>query len=563
MLSTVPLGVAAGGASAAGSAAAGSAAAGSAAAEGRRLIEDLETGAEPGPEIFRSIGVEPVINCRGTYTIIGGSVERPEVRQAMDAASQSYVQYDELADGIGRRLAELTGADWGIVTAGCAAAMKHATAACVAGGNPERLIRIPDLSRFEKKEVVIPRGSRNAYDHAVRNIGVDVITVETPEEFEQALSRRTAMVYIASWQSEPLDLKTVARLAEPHGVPILMDAAAEDLTVPNYHLQNGATMVCYSGGKALRGPQCAGLLLGPKDLMMAAWQASSPHHGPGRDNKVGREEMMGMLAAVEAWVDADHEAEWEQWLAWLDHIAERVTAIDGVEARVEEPTIPGMDHPGEPAPISNHSPVLHLMWDPGRLHVTGEQVQATLGRTKPRIVVGSGYDDETERTSINITAWMMQPGEDEVVAERIHELLTEERGSTSGAGSLSAMSAPGATLAGRWTVEVEFFSSASEHTWFIEKQDENWLEGSHQGDFSTRDIAGTIEGREVKLLSTDRPPGDRLEYIFAGRLSEGGDRITGDVHLGEYLTATFTARRHAYDGEREAVRVPDGPPLAT
>jgi hypothetical protein len=158
---------------------------------------------------------------------------------------------------------------------------------------------------------------------------------------------------------------------------------------------------------------------------------------------------------------------------------------------------------------------------------------------------------------------MMQPGEDEVVANRIRELLTEERAPTAGAGSLSAMNAPAATLTGRWAVDVEFFSSESTHTWFIEQQDENWLEGSHQGDFSVREIAGTIEGDEVKLLSTDRPPGNRLEYVFAGTLSEDGKRITGEVHLGEYLTATFTATRHAYSGEREPVRVPDGPPLAT
>ena len=130
------------------------------------------TGGLPEANIFQSIGVEPIINCRGTFTIIGGSVERPEVRKAMEAASKDFVQYDELADGIGKRLAELTGAEWGMVSSGCAAGMKHVTAACVTGGNPEKLIRIPDLSGFDKTEVVIPRSSRNVYDHAIRNIGV-------------------------------------------------------------------------------------------------------------------------------------------------------------------------------------------------------------------------------------------------------------------------------------------------------------------------------------------------------------------------------------------------------
>src|SRR3954470_17672551 len=132
-----------------------------------------------GPEIFQSIGVEPIINCRGTFTIIGGSIERPEVRAAMEAASKDFVQYDELADGIGKRLAEITGAEWGMVSAGCAAGMKHITAACVTGGNPEKLIRIPNLEGLDKTEVVMPGPSRNVYDHAIRNIGVKIIQVET------------------------------------------------------------------------------------------------------------------------------------------------------------------------------------------------------------------------------------------------------------------------------------------------------------------------------------------------------------------------------------------------
>ena len=280
---------------------------------------------QPGKDIYRSIGVEPVINCRGTFTIIGASVELPEVRAAMDAAAQQFVQLDELAEAVGRRLAELTGAEWGMVSSGCAAGLKHVTAACVAGGNPEKLLRIPDLTGLDKTEVVAPRSARSAYDHAIRNIGVKMITVETAEELERALSSRTAMIYLSAGGSGPLSLENVAKMAKPHDIPILVDAAAEVLTIPNVHLQRGATVVAYSGGKAICGPQCAGLLLGRKDILLSAWQASSPHHGPGRDNKVGREETLGMLAAVEAWVKRDHEAEWKKWLSYLDTIAKRVS----------------------------------------------------------------------------------------------------------------------------------------------------------------------------------------------------------------------------------------------
>ena len=181
--------------------------------------------------IFRSIGVEPIINCRGTFTIIGGSIERPEVLTAMKAASKHFVQYDELAEGVGKRLAEITGAEWGLIPAGCAAGLKHVTAACVTGGNPEKLIRIPDLTGLDKTQVIIPRSSRNTYDHAVRNIGIEIIMIDTPEELERAINPRTAMIYLnaggASATGQPLSLEAIAAIAKLHKIPILVDAAAE------------------------------------------------------------------------------------------------------------------------------------------------------------------------------------------------------------------------------------------------------------------------------------------------------------------------------------------------
>ena len=505
----------------------------------------------PGPQIYQSIGVEPIINCRGTFTIIGGSVERPEVRAAMDSASRYFVQMDELADAVGQRLAELTGAEWGMVSAGCAAGLKHVTAACVTGGNPEKLTRIPDLTGFEKTEVIIPQSSRNVYDHAVRNIGVTVITVNTPAELERAINPRTAMIYMMSdsQPTGPLSLEAVAKIAQPKNVPILVDAAAEILTIPSVHLQKGATVVAYSGGKAICGPQCAGLLLGRKDLLMSAWQASAPHHGPGRDNKVGREETLGMVAAVEAWVKRDHEAEWKTWLSWLDNISKRVSAIESVTTSVREPT-----------GLSNKSPALIITWNTARLHITGEEVAEELARTKPRIALGGGgggraVGADPGTTSISVTAWMMQPGDDKVVAERIFSVLSAKRGPRS-----TDMPAPSANVSGRWDVDIEFFSSKSRHTLFIE-QDGNWIQGSHQGDFTVRDMAGMIEGNEVKLRSVERRPGSSVTFIFSGTVS--GDTISGPIHMGEYLNAKFTAKKHSYPAERTRIVVPVGRPLAT
>jgi D-glucosaminate-6-phosphate ammonia-lyase len=505
----------------------------------------------PGPNIYQSIGLEPIINCRGTFTIIGASIETPECRAAMEAAAQHYVQIDELAEAVGKRLAELTGAEWGMVSAGCAAGLKHVTAACVAGGNPEKLIRIPDLTDLEKTEVLIPRSSRSVYDHAIRNIGVKVVMVDTLEELEYALNPRTALIYIQSGGQSvngPLSLEAIAKIAKPKNVPILVDAAAEVLTIPCVHLQRGADVVGYSGGKAIRGPQCAGLLLGRKDILQSAWQASSPHHGPGRDNKVGREETLGMLAAVEAWVKRDHKAEWQTWLDWLSTISKRVTQIEGVTAAVREPT-----------GLSNRSPSLIITWDPDKLYITGEEAAELMARTRPRIALSAGGGGPSRQvapgtTSISVTPWQMQPGQDEIVAERIYQVLSEKRSPK------TPLKTPVANLSGRWDATVEFFNSKSDHVLFIE-QNGNQIQGTHKGDFSARDMYGTIDGDQLTLRSTtsERGTGDTITFIFSGTVS--GDTISGPIHMGEYLTSRFTARRHSYP-EARAILVPQGPPLA-
>jgi len=496
--------------------------------------------------IYRAIGVEPVINCRGTYTIIGGSVQRPEALAAAEEAARHFVQYDELAEGVGRRLAEITGAEWGMVSAGCAAGLKHVTAACVTGGNPEKLIRIPDLRGMDKTQVIVPAYSRNPYDHAVRNVGVELIEVDTPDELGRAINNKTAMIYLVagrgSAEGQPLSLEAIVEVARPARIPVLVDAAAEDLTIPCLHLERGADVVAYSGGKAICGPQSAGLLLGDKRLLMSAWQASSPHHGPNRDNKVGREEMMAMLAAVEAWVLRDHAAEWQTWLARLDHIAQRVSQIAGVETEVEQPS-----------GLSNRAPRLAIRWDASMLHISGEQVAEELARNKPRIALAG--EDVEERACIRITPSQMQPGDEQVVAERIARVLAQARGAQ------PAELAPAEVdISGHWELSVEYWSSTSQHRLYLQ-QEGNWITGIHQSQFSSQEIAGTVEGDRVKLRSQVRQPGDRIPFLFSGRASDEG--LSGSIHLGEYLTAQFTARRAVYRELRKPFAIPGGPPLAT
>lgn len=518
----------------------------STAAKGAVATEATEATFMADSNIFRSIGVEPVINCMGTFTIIGGSIERPAVREAMEAAAHNFVQYDELADGIGQRLADLTGAEWGFVSAGCAAGLKHITAACVTGGNPERLIRIPDLTGFEKTEVIVPRYSRNAYDHAIRNIGVKMVNVSTPEELERAINPRTAMIYLttngASATGQPFSLEVIAAIAKPKNIPVVVDAAAENLTIPPVHLKRGATIVSYSGGKAICGPQCAGLNLGDKAILMSAWQASSPHHGPGRDNKVGREEMIGMMAAVEDWVKRDHEADWKKWLGWLDTISKKVSSIEGVTTTVVEPT-----------GLGNKSPSLSVTWDPEKFHVTGFDIAEELGRSKPRVAL-AGRDGADGLSMVSIKTGQMQAGEEKIVANRLHDALSKKRSPK------PEMSAPAANLAGKWDVNVQFYSSTSQHGFTLE-QDGNWLSGTHKGDLDTRNVSGTIDGNLMKLASTIPIIGDNLTFLFSGIVN--GDTMSGDIHLGEYRTAKFTAQRNTSKPERQKVKIPGGPPLAT
>jgi len=390
------------------------------------------TGLRVGPAIYQSIGVKPVINGRGTFTIISGSTMLPEVRAAIDAAAQHYVHLDELADAVGQRLAALTGAEFGMVSSGCAAGLTHATAACVAGGNPDLHVRIPNLTGFKKDEAIIPRHSRNVYDAAIRAVGVRVIEVDTAAELEAAIGPRTALIYILAGPNvdeHPLNTKVIGDIAKPKGVPVLVDAAAEILTVPNVHLANGATLVGYSGGKCLRGPQAAGLLLGRKDLIKAAWVHSAPHHGYARGFKVGKEEAIGMLMAVEMWMKRDHEAEMKRWHGWLDTVATRVSAIAGVTTSRSEAE-----------GLSNRTPSLRVLWDAQKVGLTGEAVAKLLLDGDPRIILpvarggpggpGGGATNGAGAgapvlTGVSVTPYMLASGDDKIIAERLHAILSK------------------------------------------------------------------------------------------------------------------------------------------
>jgi len=356
---------------------------------------------------YETIGVRPLINCQGTYTMMSGSLLLPEVRAAMSEASKQFVHMEELMDRAGARIAELMQAEWALVTNGCAAALCQITAACVAGLDRDRIARLPDTSGM-KNEVIVQSSHHHVYEHAVRMVGVEMIDVSTLAELEAAISERTAMLLIFGQVSDrsEISVEEMVKVGGEHGVPTLVDAAAERPDVPNRYLAQGVDAVAYSGGKGLRGPQSSGLVLGKKSLLEAAYMNGAPHHGLGRPMKAGKEEIMGLLAAVEQWMVRDHEAEWKEWERRLRVIAEAVTLFESVTTSVELPTGP-----------SNVAPVLAINWNSESLGLSPEDVRLALSAGTPRIEVFS------EAKGVTVNPAVMEDGEDEVVARRLTEIL--------------------------------------------------------------------------------------------------------------------------------------------
>jgi len=477
------------------------------------------------PRLYESIGVRPVINARGTFTIITGSQSLPEVKRAMEEASRHYVQLDELMDGVGRRIAEITQAEYAIVTNGCSAALSHFTAAAIAGFNPERMQRLPDLTGL-RNEVIIPSYSRNQYDHGIRMLGVKIIEVKDINELEAAINDRTALIYILAGPKDdgPLGTAAISVVAKKKNVPVLVDAAAEILTIPNVHLARGATAVAYSGGKCIRGPQAAGFLLGDKSLLKAAWTNSAPHHAFGRSMKVGKEEIMGMLAAVEAWGKRDHQAEWREWESRLSHIASKLSAIPTLSSRIIQPT----------ADLSNRTPSLRIEWDPAKINLSGQHLAKLMLDTEPRVVVAN-----PAAAAISIVPYMLMPGEEKIIASKLHFILSAPPAMP----PPQSPSTPAANITGQWDLNLDFGRGSATHTLIFE-QDGNTLLGTHRGEFDQGNLTGSISGNQVRFRSNLPTIGSRLSFDF--NASHEGGQLRGTVNLGEYGQANFIATRHKY-----------------
>ncbi|MCP5111457.1 MAG: aminotransferase class V-fold PLP-dependent enzyme [bacterium] len=476
------------------------------------------------PDVYTQIGAKPFINCTATITINGGSRLLPQVIEAIEQASHFHVNLDQLMEAAGNRISELLKVPWAMVSSGAAAALTHATAGIVAGTDPERLQQLPDLTGL-KSEVIMPTTSRNAYDHAVRMVGLKTIQVDSAAELSAAINHRTALVMVLANRFEKVrcGLDEVVPIAKKAGVPILVDAAADYLVTPNPYLEMGADLVCYSGGKIIRGPQTAGLLLGREELVRAAFAHSAPHHAFGRPMKVSKEEIVGMVAAVDVWVNKRNiQAEYREWKSWYAHITQVITKVRGVKTEIAGPT------KGGPFPTMN------ISWDPERIGITAGEVHDQLLNGNPSIATHASGDGHTFR----FRPVAMKPGEYKIVADRLHEVFK-----SAPKGRPKKLAKPKGDVTGRWDVNIQYALGKATHQVFLEA-DGHDLAGTHVGSVTRGAVKGTIDGDRVKFRSVLPIEGSRLSYKFSGRLR--GDRMEGDLDLGEYPNGTWSASRHTY-----------------
>jgi uncharacterized pyridoxal phosphate-dependent enzyme len=362
---------------------------------------------------YQELGVSTVINGEGTMTTLGGSLIRPEVEAVMAQAARHFVSISELEAAAGKRIAQMLKLPQGysaLVTSGAAGAIQSGLAGILTGDNESLIKQLPDLTGM-KSEVIIQKSHRNPFDHQLRATGIKLIEVETHEQLRRAVSERTAMMHFTNFANAAGQIKVDEwpKLAKQFNVPCMNDAAAD--TPPVSHLWDYANMgydlITFSGGKAMRGPQCAGMLIGREELVHYALLNNSPNEDTlGRGQKVGKEEIVGMVKALEIYLSEDHDALAREWQQRLENISTQITKIPGVSTSFFIPD------------IANHVPHMQITWDK-RVSLTPKQASQLLRSGQPSVVIGGGE----ERPGLAMNSFMLQPGEDQIIAEQLVKVL--------------------------------------------------------------------------------------------------------------------------------------------
>ena len=355
-------------------------------------------------DYFQELGVETFINALAPYSSLGGNQMWPEVIQAMDYAMHRRARMKDLHDAVGKRIASLIGCEAAMVSAGATSAITLGTAACLTGLDEERIRRLPDVAGM-KSEVIMPKGHRYSYNHAVRNCGVRLLEVETAEELERRIDEKTAMLYFVYIRESvgKIDATSFAAIGRRHGISTFIDTATRVPPATNLARLSdlGFDLNCFSGGKGLKGPYSAGLLLGRKDLIAAARRNAAPHDDTiGRGMKVSKEELLGMMVAVEVSLGHDLEAEKREKRTWLDQFDEVLRTIPGTSSER----------------ILDRLPAMLIRWDE-RVKVAPEEAQKRFREEAPSIEV------RLVDGVFSINTWCLDKEQVDVVRRRLGEVL--------------------------------------------------------------------------------------------------------------------------------------------
>jgi len=385
-------------------------------------------GKDPRQNVYTKLGLQTVINCRGTWTYLSGSLEFPEVRKAQLEAADYFVNMIDLQRAVGKRLSELTGAESGMVTSGSAGAMAAATAGCMAGTDDKNIWQLPDTTGLKHEVVMV--GGRSAFDSAIRLTGAKLVLAYSTDELANAINENTAMIYTTDLGDK---LERELAIAKDHKIPMLLDDAAGIPPVSNAKLyaKMGIDLYCFSGGKGLAGPQCSGLLLGRKDLVEAALMNCSPREGAVcRPMKVGKEEVIGCVTALETWLSLDEKKLYAEWNGRVDRIRKLVETVSGVTTSIYVPD------------DGNRYPTLRVSWDQQAWNYSVTDCVEELRASNPRIEVlgpdnpslvkavreGNPNRKEPKPPShIELVSMTMKPGEDMIVGERLRAVLGAAR----------------------------------------------------------------------------------------------------------------------------------------